>query len=212
MKSRGITKMKTHRVFICPRARCLKKEVFCQKTSGYTNTYRHLVQCFGTMNTVFDEVRKVQCIVAREAGCTQIGDYFKMIESANEREKAINAYITLFTLCNAPLTFVEDRYHRVFCKYDVAITIKTLKEVIFTLSELVENNIADEMRMIKGAIMHYGWTNCGMHYIEVIAVYCRSRTSVRNGRVSTHSEVVSPLLSMSPMAKICRCGSMECAC
>lgn len=60
VKSRGIAKMKTHRVFLCPRARCEVKEVMCQKSGGYTNPYRHLLRCYGNETALFDAFRVQQ--------------------------------------------------------------------------------------------------------------------------------------------------------
>eukprot|EP00171_Calliarthron_tuberculosum_P003916 IDg3916t1 len=202
--SRGITKTRPHRVFICPRSTCTSKEVFSQKTSGYTNPYRHLLRCFRSEYELFTAVRERQNAIQRESGGTVMTDYFPVVEAANPAEKAMHAYIQLVVMRDAPLTVTEDPIYRSFCKYDAKISHKTLKAVIFALTELVEEKISTEMRSTKGAIIHDGWTDCGVHYVGLFASYCL--------QAGSGSQVVTPLLSMSPMAKVCSCDRSTCSC
>eukprot|EP00171_Calliarthron_tuberculosum_P009475 IDg9475t1 len=162
------------------------------------------VALFRSQDELFATVRERQSAILRESGRTVMTDYFPVVESASPAQKAMHAYIQLVSMRNAPLSIIEDPLFRSFCKYDEKITIKTLKAVIFSLTQLVEENITKEMRATKGAIMHDGWTDCGVHYVGLFAVYCRKSNS--------RSEVVSPLLSMSPMAKICKCDASSCLC
>lgn len=55
------------------------------------------------------------------------------------------------------------------------------------------------------SIIYDGWTDCGVHYGGMLTVYNRRRQIVENYRQSFLYEVVAPLLSMSPMSKVCTC-------
>lgn len=60
--------------------------------------------------------------------------------------------------------------------------------------------------------MHDGWTDCGTHYVGIFAVYNRKTSYINNRMFMTRQEVVSPLLSMAPMAKLCNCNASSCSC
>ncbi len=49
--------------------------------------------------------------------------------------------------------------------------LKTFKEVLFTLTELVEKEMSREMTGSRGAIVHDAWKNCGTHYLGVFCFF-----------------------------------------
>lgn len=72
-----------------------------------------------------------------------------------------------------PVSYIEDSLTRKFSRFDEPLCIKTIKAVIFKATEFVEKRIAELMVNTKGAIIHFGWTRNGMHYIGVFASFMR---------------------------------------
>lgn len=186
-----------HLIYECPRkdlCRNTLAEVVFQKGRGFTNPFDHLVSCYKPKEQLFAEVRQ------RWSQTLTPHVHF------TEREQAIFSFIQLIVLKNVPISAVEDNLYRSFCKYDVDLSRQTLKNVMFNLVELVENKITCEMTSTKGSIMHDGWTHAGTHHIGLFAMYAI------NDEKTGKSQVRTPLLSMSPMAMMCKCPRYECEC
>lgn len=119
------------------------------------------------------------------------------------------SYLQIVIMRDLPFSIVEDKLYREFSNFDEYVSRKTLKEVLFCLVELVKQNISSEMIKTRGAIMNNGRTNAGTHYVGLFAVYTRNVRTVENNTSIFRSEVVTPLLSMSPMSKLCRVVMMK---
>ena len=114
-------------------------------------------------------------------------------------------WLRLTVMKNVPVSAIEDDLYRSFCRYDERFGRSYFKEVMFNLVELVEERISIEMKRTKGAILHDGWSCSGTHYIGLFASYVTQKALDQN-------EVVTPLLSVSSMAKICKCADDDCKC
>ena len=100
-------------------------------------------------------------------------DYFAK-NTRNEREIAMYGYVRLLVVRNYPLASVEDEVVRDFSHSLEVLSIKTVREVIFQMAELVEESIRDELKHTPcGAIMHDGWTSGGVHFTGLFACYIR---------------------------------------
>ncbi len=62
-------------------------------------------------------------------------------------------YIRLVVLRNRPSSIVRDPIYRDFSKYDEKFFPRRLKKVLFTLAELVERKISQEVSTTKGTIL-----------------------------------------------------------
>ena len=79
------------------------------------------------------------------------------------------SYIKVITMLSLPVSQVEKASFREFSKHIEVLSIKSLKETIFSLLEIVEINIRIEMFDTRAALMHDGWTRNGPYYFVVIA-------------------------------------------
>eukprot|EP00171_Calliarthron_tuberculosum_P002904 IDg2904t1 len=175
VKSKDSQIEKMHRVYQCPRGlHCDTKEIVCQNSRRFTNPFRHPSRCYKSISDLYAAFRERQNAMCASTGETVISNYFPSTDTVNKREQAKYAYLQLVVLRNEPLSIVEDRIYRDFSMYeDQRISRKTPREVMFSLFEIVENRISAEMRVTKGAILHDGWTDSGVHYIGLFAVYVR---------------------------------------
>ena len=89
------------------------------------------------------------------------------------REKAMYEYINLIVTLSLPISFIENETVRSFCKSDVRLSYRVLRDTIYKLVEIVETYIKDEMKDTRGAVMHDSWTNNSTHYLAIIAVYVK---------------------------------------
>ena len=50
----------------------------------------------------------------------------------------LNGQVPLIRMCNAPLSIIEDPMYHDFSKYNKKVIMKTLKNLIFYLTQLVQ--------------------------------------------------------------------------
>lgn len=74
--------------------------------------------------------------------------------------------------------------------------------MIFKLVELVEKEVAAEMRTTKGAILYDVWSANSMHFTSVIESYCTKLNTRENNALYTVPVPLLSLLAMSPMNQV----------
>ena len=73
---------------------------------------------------------------------------------------------------NNPISIVQENIYREFAGFNHKISIGVVSNIIFKMTELVEEKIIAELKTTKcGAIMHDGWSRCGVHYLCYFACY-----------------------------------------
>jgi hypothetical protein len=195
-------KKKTFLVYLCPKECCIKgkdRELSFEQKSGYRNPYNHLVACVGggeedALLEVYEEA------VVEQRNAAGLGNHFvARVDKPTERDQAIYGWIKLIVMKNLGLNAVEDESFRHFSKYNVALSAKTIREVILKLVELVEQSIAVELKGKKACLLHDGWSHNGDHFIGLFASYNREvGLPLKNGIVLLEPTIT--LLSVSPMA------------
>ena len=120
-------------------------------------------------------------------------------QSESNHEKAFYAHLQLIALCNAPISCIKNDYYRRFSKFEESFTRKFIIEALHVLVEMAKKRISSEMKKTKGAIMHDCWNCSSVHYLVLCGRYVKP--------TSKESNVVGPLLSVSPMAKTSDCYS-----
>eukprot|EP00171_Calliarthron_tuberculosum_P005814 IDg5814t1 len=178
-------------------------EIHFQKGKGFTNGYSHLKSCLAGG----DEAHLIELFhhAVRSSMNTGTLSGFRVTIASrlNAREKAMYSWLRLLILKNLPLSAVDDKEFRDFCKHDSVFCLKTIKATKLKLVEIVEEKIRDEMKKTKGAIMYDGWTDNGVHYVGIYVVYNRSFEVYGDGVLETETELAITLLSVSPMAAAC---------
>jgi hypothetical protein len=102
-----------------------------------------------------------------------------------------------------PLNTVEKRIFCHFSKHNVNISVKTLKEVMCTLFELVEPLIDLDMATAGcGATMHDAWTKFKIHYMAMFACYIRKAKAVVEGEMTFRNIPMCTLVYVAPMAQV----------
>lgn len=122
--------------------------------------------------------------------------------SAIVKERAMHAYIDLLSDLNIPLSCIENR---VMCQHVVhkpAISVKCFKEVLFALTQFMENATGREISDTKGEIVHGAWKHFDTHYFGIFASYMNKMSFERSGISQTIEEHALPLLSVSPMLNV----------
>lgn len=182
----------------CPKPGC-RKRLTWQQRSGFNNPFTHLCACYGRGN-LMDMYKEAKGEALAFGGETIA--YFAC-DSASPREKAIIDWVELIVMNRLPITAVEDKNFRSFSKHKHLIGVKVLKEVLFTLVELVEAKIAEELAQAGcGALMHDAWTKANVHYMAFFACYMK-QIPVKNNGVASHEQVpMCTLVSVAPMASI----------
>lgn len=199
--------LKTFLVYLCPKECCTKgngndRELFFEKGRGWKNPYNHLVTCVGggSGEALFEVYE--QAVVEMRAA-TGLGNHFvPRVDKPTDRDHAIHGWIKLIVMKNLGLIAVEDEAFRNFSKYNVALSAKTIREVILQLVELVEKAITEELKDKKACLLHDGWSHNGDHFIGLFVSYNRKLEvclPTKNGSV-VHFEPTITLLSVSPMA------------
>ena len=175
----------------CPKCGVVKyKEI----TAGPTNPYKHLRSCYGDAQ-ILEELYH-GAVRQRDTGKdhSTVKSWLKSRQTS-PRQQAIISWLQVVIEKSLPISLVEDPTMRSFCKHDVPISAKYIKDVIFQLVPLVEAAIAKEMAKAPiGAIMHDGWSKVSTHYFALYACYNRQQ-----GRSFLPT---TALLAMSPLPKV----------
>lgn len=111
-------------------------------------------------------------------------------------------YMKLIVQKSLPLNYVECPIFRAFSGSNIKFGVKLFKETLFKVVELVEKKIEEGMKGSRGYILYDGWSDNSMHYAETFGVYCREIQVMEQGQVKQKFVLSSPLLSVSPMAKL----------
>eukprot|EP00171_Calliarthron_tuberculosum_P000144 IDg144t1 len=193
-----------HIVLACPFGeRCkVGGEVVTEKGTGYTNPYKHLKSCVsGGDEKHLLELYNVALAAKRRSGLTNTRFDLPSVTPPTQREKDLYAYLKIIIMRCLPVNNVWDPEFRDFSKCHSHFGVHFFKEILFKLTELVEQEIARDMQGTKGAIVHDGWTKNSMHYFGVFASFIRKVKVVKHGVQHDVEEHVTPLLSISPLAK-----------
>ena len=199
-----------HIVCYCPNPRCVLGDppIFYQKPgNGFTNAYSHMITCYGGVkNNAAGLLEKLhaEAKAAKDEGGGSILGHFKA-NSATAKEKSMVAWIKIIVKKSQPISIVADPLWRSFHHDTEAthISVKSIKAVLFTLTEMVEASIAAELTNAKvGALMHDAWTKASIHYMGVFACYNREITVTRDKKPCTELKATCTLLSVAPMAQL----------
>ena len=80
------------------------------------------------------------------------------------------------------------------------VSIKTVKNVLFVLTEMVEKAIAKELAAAKvGALMYNAWNKASVHYMGLFASYLQESSIVHGQKSVIKWEPTCTLLSAAPM-------------
>ena len=198
----GESTMKTYLVYQCPNQFCKEKnrEIWFQKSVGFINPFNHLRSCIANGDAAHLYMVYEQNRESKRLHVT--GTFFQpSVERLTAKELAVNDFIRLVVLKSLPVSIVEDQEFRSFHRYNENISRKLLKEVIFKLVELVDDNLRKELKLCgKGSILHDGWTCAGVHYIGLFACYNTGMLKTETHE-TTNEAVQLSLLSVSPMAR-----------
>ena len=133
----------------------------------------------------------------------KLGNMFVPRSKVTQRKKALHDYIKLIVNNKFSLGDVENKDIREFSKHDEVFSRKMVKETMFTLVEIVEKLIADEMKEAGyGAIMHDGWSKFSSHYTALFAFNVLPKKQTIGGQVTMLYEVYLSLLSLSPLCSV----------
>ncbi len=75
-------------------------------------------------------------------------------------------------MTSTPVCHVENHEFRRVCKHEIEVVRKTVTDVIFKLTELVDRRIVKVLCSTTGAIVYDGWSENSVHYVAIYASYC----------------------------------------
>ena len=191
----------------CPKPSCAVKNISIKEGTGYMNPYSHLRACYGRgkgvaeQDAILHRMYKTACETAVESG-GPIAQHFQKC-GLSDYEKAVYHYIRLIVLRGYPLTCVVDPELRALSKFTSKLDTKTIRGVLMSMVQLVEDRIKEALDGKKGALLFDGWTENGTHFVAMIVSYIDVVKSFAAG-TETHQTVTRlALLAASPMAKVC---------
>jgi len=190
----------TYCVYSCPRKEhCTAKgSIEIEKGTGLTNGFMHLKTCIASGSEKL-LLEKYEELKTASGTLTQSSIAWKLCTSP--KEKAMYEYINIIVSLSLPISYIENPIFRSFSKHSVKFSLKTLRETIYKLVEIVETNISKELEDTRGAVMHDGWSTSGTHYLAILAVYMKKCKRQEDGKTILHTTLKMPLLSISPIAK-----------
>ena len=185
----GGSSVASFHIYECKRCGETKRR---EVTAGYGNPYDHLKRCYGNkynLNDVYQQAKRLQLTGSEESIVSLL-----RLKGATPRELAVIDWLRYVVEKSKPLSDVDDRFIRDFCKHNVVVSSKLVKEVIFALVDLVVDAIDKEMAEAPiGAIMHDGWSKVSTHYFGLFACYNRKKGKSLEPTVT--------LLAVSPLSK-----------
>ena len=197
-------KSKSFLVMKCPsNDRCKKKRenglVYVGKGDGFTNPKNHLKSCLCDGK---DEALLEAYHSKLEANDKGVQYWPNQGAILSRYDKALYSWLSLIVEKNCSLNIVEDDVYRGFSMYkDIPISIKTLRSTIYALVEMIEIEVAKEMKEAKqGCLMHDGWSKNGTHFVGMMACFMSQRTVQFGKHQEKHDEFSMVLLSVSPLA------------
>ena len=72
---------------------------------------------------------------------------------------------------------VLDKDFRAVSRYTCPIDSKTIRAVLLSLVQLVEDRVKGKLSDKKGALLFDGWTSHETHYVAMIISYCELLTT-----------------------------------
>ena len=147
--------------FLCNNPKCEGK-VKQQVNTGYTNLKNHLRSCIGQD---FEQIYMDLVKSCKKKG--RLDSYGFM----NERESEVHRLLEWIVMGNQPLAELDNDLSRGLFKTK-PISSKTMRKYILTLTPHVEKSIADNLPDIF-ALEFDGWTMGTVHYVALIASYCK---------------------------------------
>ncbi len=136
---------------------------------------------------------------------------FPLALSPNTRERSKYIYRQLVIVRNIPMYSVEDELFREYDKYQERFRRQYFQDFMHSLVQVFKSKITNEMKMTRGAILHYGWTDSGTHYLRLFACYVWDPDTSTNSTSAPRKHTRTPILSMIPLAFKCDCKN-DCAC
>ena len=179
---------------------CGAEDIKRGKNDGWTNTMSHLTKsyCYGSRERVL-EVYKAALEARNQHGGSIM--QFVNVQSLNQRQLCMYAWIRLIVLKSLPLSTIEDEEYRSALGKEYNFAIKTLKRVLFHLVVIVEENISKVLPE-KGALLSDGWTQNTYHFVAVFASFIEEHKQMSGGVESIVEEPAIALLGVSTMDDI----------
>ena len=107
----------------------------------------------------------------------------------SEQGIEMKKWLRMIILKNNPISIVQNPTYREFAGFKYKTSIRVVRNMIFKMTELVEEQIIAELKTTTcGVIMHNGWSRYGVHYLCYFACYI----------FDNHPK--SRLISLAPMA------------
>ena len=191
----------------CPKPSCAVKLVTIKEKSGYMNPFSHLRSCYGKGKTLTQQddilarMYKDACDKAKASG-GGIAQHFQS-KGLSDYEKAVYHYTRLIVLRRYPISCVIDPELRAISKFTSVVDKNTMRGVLMSLVQLVEERITAALNGKKGALLFDGWTENGTHYVAMIVSYTDMVPSIVAAKETTQPVTRLVLLAASPMAQMC---------
>ena len=211
---------KVHLVFKCPRGHECSKSgaseslMKFQEGTGWVNPYKHLLSCVASGD---EEVLLDHYWNAKAASSTTTTTSSKQsklpfgktppkdgpmdgYQIINQREIDMHDWIVMIVMENCPLSCVENVHYRKFAKTQTHFGIKTVRDVILSMTLFVEDVLKAEISAAGNlSIVHDAWSKFGEHYFALFATYKATRTSIVDGVLVSKTAPVISLLSVAPL-------------
>lgn len=94
----------------------------------------------------------------KEDGAGSVTSYLATNLATTVREKSMSQFLNEMFSLSLPISYIENPIFRNFSSTYSVVSIKTLRETIFKLVEIVENKIRREMNETRDTIKHDGRT------------------------------------------------------
>ena len=131
------------------------------KSMGFMNPFKndHLESCIAD-----GKIEQLYMVYDQNLESKRLhvaGTFFQpTAERLTSKEMALYDYLRLIVLKILPVCIVGDQEYMSFHKYNESISSKLMKEVIFKMVDLVDNELEKEMKAAgRGSILHDGWTS-----------------------------------------------------
>lgn len=87
----------------------ITKPAFFQNGGGFSNPFLHRVSCFVSEEEVIKAYNICRQAKRKQAGLTSMTDFFPVVFTANDKERAIYSYLSLIVTRTLPISIVEDK-------------------------------------------------------------------------------------------------------
>ncbi len=112
-------------------------------------------------------------------------------------------------ILESPVSHIEELTLREFSKFNSAFYISLFNKCLFELVKIVKNQITNELKENKGAVMYDSWTWNDIRYLGIFLNYYRNQKVLERGEPKVQSIVECSLISVGPIAEFSDDSSEE---